>query len=144
MFVGSKEFGALVREARLRRGWQQQDVADRIGVDRGYISVIENGKRNWPQQYIAPLASVLGISQVEMAIAAGLIEREGPVPERDPHDPVEILCANVRQLTPDELPVVATYVEFLIESRGRKLQTAPTILRSPVLPQPSSGTRRDR
>lgn len=84
--MGALEFGQLIKKARLRRGWQQQDLADRIGVDRGYISTIENGKRNWPQSYINPLADALNLDQVDMAIAAGLItpQRFRPVEPADP------------------------------------------------------------
>lgn len=84
--MGALEFGQLIKQARLRRGWQQQDLADRIGVDRGYISTIENGKRNWPQSYIDSLADALGLDQVQMAIAAGLItpQRDRPVESADP------------------------------------------------------------
>lgn len=89
--MGAVEFGQLIKNARLRRGWQQQELADRIGVDRGYISTIENGKRNWPQSYIKPLASALGLDYVEMAIAAGIIPPpDRPAVERaDPADPVK-------------------------------------------------------
>lgn len=73
MGMGAVELGKLIRDARLRRGWQQQELADRIGVDRGYISTIENGKRNWPQQYVPAIADALGLDQTDMAIAAGLI-----------------------------------------------------------------------
>jgi transcriptional regulator with XRE-family HTH domain len=36
--------GAAFRAVRIRRGWRQQDVADRAGVSRALISLIERGK----------------------------------------------------------------------------------------------------
>lgn len=95
--MGALEFGQLIRAARLRRGWQQQELADRIGVDRGYISTIENGKRNWPQSYVRPLSDHLGIDEVDMAVAAGLIS---PRVDRPPlsfstNDPRERLLAYI-------------------------------------------------
>jgi transcriptional regulator with XRE-family HTH domain len=35
--------GAAFRAVRLRRNWRQQDVADRAGVSRGLVSLIERG-----------------------------------------------------------------------------------------------------
>lgn len=35
--------GAAFRAVRIRRGWRQQDVADKAGVSRGQISLIERG-----------------------------------------------------------------------------------------------------
>jgi transcriptional regulator with XRE-family HTH domain len=37
-------FGSAVRMARIRRGWRQEDVADRAGVSRGTVGRIECGR----------------------------------------------------------------------------------------------------
>lgn len=37
-------FGRLVRLARIRRGWRQQDLADRAGVSRAAVSRVERGR----------------------------------------------------------------------------------------------------
>jgi transcriptional regulator with XRE-family HTH domain len=39
-------FGKRLRVLRQRRGWTQLQLGERLGLDRGYISDIENGKRN--------------------------------------------------------------------------------------------------
>lgn len=70
--------GELIKAARLRRGWTQQDLADRLDVDRAYVSAMESGRR-WPQQYVRGLSHELGLSQVDMAVAAGLIDPTGDV-----------------------------------------------------------------
>lgn len=42
--VDDIRFGGIVRAARIRRGWRQQDLADLAGVSRGTVSRIERGK----------------------------------------------------------------------------------------------------
>ena len=36
------KLGALIQEARLKRGFTQEQLADRIGTNKGYISKVEN------------------------------------------------------------------------------------------------------
>ena len=38
-----KQLGNLIRTARKRKGWSQQDLADRAGLRQENISIIENG-----------------------------------------------------------------------------------------------------
>lgn len=103
--VGAIELGHLIREARLKKGWQQQDVAARLNVDSAYISAIEGGKRNWPRQYVPDIARVLGLDEVEMAVAAGLISprpSHQSQPPHDPTDPRELLIERLRGLRLNE------------------------------------------
>lgn len=37
--------GKRIRALRLKRGWTQQQMADRLGLSRVHISDLENGKR---------------------------------------------------------------------------------------------------
>lgn len=79
--------GALIRSARQRRGWTQEQLADRIGVQKSYVSQWETGARKWPQEHIRAIAEHLGLSQVDMAVAAGLIDVPGePSPSQSGHD----------------------------------------------------------
>lgn len=39
-------FGKRLRILRQRRAWTQLQLGEKLGLDRGYISDIENGKRN--------------------------------------------------------------------------------------------------
>lgn len=38
------DIGAMIRERRRARGWDQQALADHIGVSRLWVSEMENGK----------------------------------------------------------------------------------------------------
>ena len=39
-------FGSVVRQARLDRGWTQEDLADLTGLQPTYISDVERGRRS--------------------------------------------------------------------------------------------------
>lgn len=78
--------GALIRSARQRRGWTQEQLAEKIGVQKSYVSQWETGARKWPQEHVRAIAFHLGLSQVDMAVAAGLID-EPMEPYPLPTDP---------------------------------------------------------
>lgn len=42
-WVSDQRVGAAFRAVRIRRGWRQQDVADKAGVSRAQVSLIERG-----------------------------------------------------------------------------------------------------
>ena len=54
-----KVFGANARRFRLALGLSQEAVAERMGVDRAFISSIERGKRNPSFGAIARIAAGL-------------------------------------------------------------------------------------
>jgi len=55
-------FGGLVRAFREQRGWTQQDLADRWGFTREYVSQIELGKRKlYGEGNVMRLAEILDI-----------------------------------------------------------------------------------
>ncbi len=53
------EFGARVRAARNQLGVSQEELADRAGVDRTYVSGIERGRRNVALVNLLRLATAL-------------------------------------------------------------------------------------
>ena len=67
------QLGALVREKRKEIGITQYQLALRLGVQPAYLSQIETGTRRWPGKYTEALARELGVSEVALAVAAGLI-----------------------------------------------------------------------
>lgn len=38
--------GSRIRQLRLRRGWTQVVMAEKVGLDRSFIADVERGKRN--------------------------------------------------------------------------------------------------
>ena len=71
-----QRFGARVREIRLGRAMTQEDLAERCGLFRTYMSRIETGQANPTLTMIDALAASLGVP-----IAA---QFDGFAPERVP------------------------------------------------------------
>lgn len=59
-------FGASVREARLRAGISQEELADYASLDRTYISSVERGRRNVGLLNIHRIARALSIPVAEL------------------------------------------------------------------------------
>ena len=54
--------GANLRRAREKLGWSQEELADRAGIHRTYISGVERGTRNPTLGIIEILADTLAMS----------------------------------------------------------------------------------
>jgi transcriptional regulator with XRE-family HTH domain len=59
------EYGKKVREIRKKEGVSQESLADLAGLDRTYISDIENGKRNVSIETIFKITEALKTPVVE-------------------------------------------------------------------------------
>jgi transcriptional regulator with XRE-family HTH domain len=55
-------FGFRVRQLRQAKGISQEELAEKAGLDRTYISSIERGKRNISLNNIKRLAKALKVS----------------------------------------------------------------------------------
>ena len=62
----SAKLGDNIKRIRTRKKMSQGDIARALEVDRGYISNIENGKKNPTLATIKKLADALGISANEL------------------------------------------------------------------------------
>lgn len=60
------EFGQVIRELRIARGYSQEAFADRAEVHRTYIGGIERGERNPTLTMIIRLAEALGVEPSEL------------------------------------------------------------------------------
>lgn len=56
-----KRLGSRIRELRTARGWSQEELAHRVGVDRTYQSDVERGMRNFGVQLVFDYAKALRI-----------------------------------------------------------------------------------
>jgi len=52
----NQQFGLRVRELRLARGWSQEELGARCGIDRTYVSGVERGVRNPTLTVVAAIA----------------------------------------------------------------------------------------
>ena len=58
--------GKRVRNLRTDRGWSQEELADRSGVNRSYMSKVELGKSDVSLSVLHKIARTLGISLAEL------------------------------------------------------------------------------
>lgn len=56
-----ERFGFQVRKLRIKRGWSQEELAQRASRHWTYIGGIERGERNVTLKVIADLAHALGV-----------------------------------------------------------------------------------
>lgn len=61
-----RTIGANVRRYRLARDLSQEAVAERMGVDRAYVSALELGRRNPTVITLWHVAEALEVSLVEL------------------------------------------------------------------------------
>lgn len=61
-----RAFGERVRALRTGRGWTQEQLVERSGLDRSFIAQIETGRRNPSLATIAKLASGLKVEIADL------------------------------------------------------------------------------
>lgn len=66
MHEDAKKLGTNLKEIRLSKNIKQAEIARTLGVDRSFVSNIENGKTNPTLSTIASLARTLGVSTSEL------------------------------------------------------------------------------
>ena len=62
----AKRLGENLKRIRTEKDITQSDIAKSLGVSRGFVSNIENGKTNPTLATIAKVAEVLGVSSSEL------------------------------------------------------------------------------
>lgn len=62
----SKKLGTNLKTLRANKNITQSQLADLIGVDKSFVSNIENGKTNPTLSTITSLAKVLGVTAAEL------------------------------------------------------------------------------
>ena len=58
----SKRLGDNIKKIRTRKGMSQGDICRALDMDRGYMSAIENGKKNINIEELERLAQALSVS----------------------------------------------------------------------------------
>lgn len=61
-----KQFGQRIKDLRAERGLNQEELAEKVGVFRTYMSRIETGAANPTLTMIYALADALGVSVIEL------------------------------------------------------------------------------
>lgn len=58
-------FGKFCRKLRIDNGELLKDMADKLNVTASYLSAVENGKRNVPQDWLNKIAGFYGLNNVQ-------------------------------------------------------------------------------
>lgn len=66
------DFGAAIRELRLKKGISQEALADLAGIDRSYMGGVERGQHNVALINIKKIADSLEVSISELMNLADL------------------------------------------------------------------------
>lgn len=56
-----KQFGDKLRSLRKQKGWSQEELAERCGLHRTYVSSVERGERNPTLRIIQKIAHALEV-----------------------------------------------------------------------------------
>ena len=56
------ELGKRIRARRTELGWTQDELAQKAGISKGFLSDLENGKRGTGADTLLDIARVLGVS----------------------------------------------------------------------------------
>ena len=60
--TSAQKFGENMKKIRLEKGMSQGDICRELGLDRAYISNVENGKQNLTLSTMEKVAKALGVS----------------------------------------------------------------------------------
>jgi transcriptional regulator with XRE-family HTH domain len=64
----------VIKRARESKGWSQEELAERLGVSKGWVGQVETGRIDRPRpQYLALLEQHLGVSRDELARGMNMI-----------------------------------------------------------------------
>lgn len=105
--------GKLVREARERKDWSQEELAERLGVSKGWVGQVETGRIDRPRpKYLALLEEHLEVSRDDLARSMNMI---GPAATGDVLDAIRQVrviddpkeqAAALRELPPEVFEMI--------------------------------------
>jgi transcriptional regulator with XRE-family HTH domain len=125
--------GKLIVKRRRELRLSQQDLARKLGVPAANLSQLEHSASRWRSRLIPALAEALQVSQLELALAAGIIDDLPPFPstvgseiDDDPlypnllttdgqdEPPEERLVNLLRDLSPKEIEFLVAVTETFL------------------------------
>ena len=112
------DLASTVRTLRLRNGFSQRELAQRMSVPRTYVSKIENEKATPTLSSIQKLAVALNVTVADL-IAPGEASRCDEADELMRLPFIRMLVPYISQLTPVERTCILSLVQDLIAQRRR-------------------------
>ncbi len=109
--------GARLKEARVYRGFSQEEVADFVGVSRSSISQIESGQRGIDTLELQKIAELYECSMDELL-------NETPSPAADSKG-IALLARAAARLSDSDREEVLRFARFLQSRKRRKGDARP-------------------
>jgi transcriptional regulator with XRE-family HTH domain len=142
--TGTQTYGALLRRKREDRGLNQDEVGDRIGRDKSYVSRMENGRGMvMPDpQVLRDFGQALGLTMEEQLTALGYLDdpsARGPAYTVAPDDPRADLLDLVAGLPAEDIRAAIRLLDVVLTGYVRR--------RTPVVQRTEDHkavTRKDR
>jgi len=63
-----EQFGKRLRQLRTKKGWSQEELAYRVGMDVSYLSELENGKKEPCLRKMKEIAQGLGVTMTRLML----------------------------------------------------------------------------
>jgi len=104
--VGNTWVGHYLAQWREHRGLTQSQLADRMGVTRGYVSHIETGKRRYDQDLLESASTALSCTPADIISRNPAMERETD------------LTAMSRKLSAKQAEKAAKIIRLILEQDG--------------------------
>lgn len=80
----ARDLGPILRENRRRKGWSQTDLAEKVGVSRQWVSLVETGKTSVEFDLVLAVLRALGF-QIQIREVT-----EEDLPTQDPSSRPEL------------------------------------------------------
>ena len=116
-------FGRRIRDRRMEEGWSQEELAQKAGISRTYLSQIERGvATNLSWQVVERLVTALGVRPAEVLgerenlgrLPPGLAEfaRKGNLPTVDVEMLAQIRYRGKQPSTPEEWQLLYSAIKI--------------------------------
>lgn len=109
----------LVRRERLARGFEQAQLAERVGASESTVSLWERGKRRPSREYCVRLARVFDLAPEKVLRAAGHAPLSDQVDAAAGDPIVRAVSDNDTLLAEEKKHLLDTYRLFLAQARRR-------------------------
>lgn len=101
-----KNFGMRIKEARIKKGWSQEQLANKLGTSKSVISGYETGRNDPAQSMVIKLADSLGVS-----INWLMFGEEKEEPEEELKEEVKILAREANNLSDIQLDLIRKMIK---------------------------------
>ncbi len=115
----------MLQELRREHGYTQERLAEKMNVDRSYISLVETGRRAPSWRFLTAFANLLHVPVNDLLKAAGLVDIS-PVDESEIADLVAAnpdlqVVFDLARKHPDQLRELVDFAKYLL-SKGEPLE----------------------